>query len=660
MTETEAARQLESIVRALASAGKSLRLYPATSPIPVQAVDTVIELLKEYFRENQVLALRVGREGFEHFGSPVAAGAVGVSDLASSLQEHGVAELDVLAQVTSKDIIALLAAAMRDAEEVRSEGGMAAVLLAEGSESIRVTDVHLTVQEDVLLEHEGDVDEFLRRLSEDPEKLAAWMAAASAGDPAAFSEGLEELAAVAGGGGIGRLVETMAAAFMQQDRDGKDAMIGLALEPGTVQDLTGGMFGHLASADIADSIAGGLFGKNMLSLSNALTHLPLEDRIRQVYSEVQEQLAGLGHSDKEGQFLEHMMDVRMRTEPETALLDSEASYKQAAAAAELNAEELDAARQNTAAQTSETGASGVRTMLALLDQQTNHELYTETLANLSTMVPTLVQEGDVDLAQRIVLELNRRSLNPRPPWPDLPAQIDQALSDALSEQTMRALVDAVVENPDLAGASKDLARHGNDSALQALAMQAVSHKDAGLAAAEEILGRKLLEIIAVAAPNAQWYQIGAIVQRLASENDPRYTGIIQTALARHDEQSRREAASGVAASGSRTAAGFLSALTRDPSAEVAIVAVRALAKNRVPGGAELLAKRLGELDADGKDFTLAREVIGALARMPEPAATNALKKMAGRKSLMKRGHFAEVQELVRQALQLQSESGGTQ
>jgi len=147
------------------------------------------------------------------------------------------------------------------------------------------------------------------------------------------------------------------------------------------------------------------------------------------------------------------------------------------------------------------------------------------------------------------------------------------------------------------------------------------------------------------------------VQRLAVETDQRYTQVVRTALQRGDEQSRREAAAGVAASGSPSSAALLADLIRDDSPEVAIVAIRALAKHGVHGGAELLARRLGDLDLDGKDFMIGREIIGALARIDEPAAAEALHGLANRRALIKRGHFAEVQELVRQALSVKAGKG---
>jgi len=657
VNDNDSTARLEQIVRNIAAAAKSVQLYPPSSPIPQQTIAAAVAALEEYLREEPVVSLRVGRTGFESRGSELSVGVAGVADLAATLREHGIAELDVLPGCSATDLSAFLDTVVLTPDEVRAAGGIGTALLTAGVESIRVTDVHLTVIEETEYEPDGDMDEFLRALATDPDKLAAWMAAASAGDPAAFAEGLEELAASCGSQGTSALAETLAKAFMAQESDGKDALIGLALDPGIVRDLAGGMFAHLADPDIAQSVAGGLFGENMLSLSNALVHLPLADRLQSVYDQVQAQLPQLGHNDKELTFLEHMLEVRSRTEPEVPLVEADERYRQVAEASRLSAEEIEAARQRTFGETASTPASGVRTMLSLLDQQRDFDLYCETLDNLAAMVPRLVRDGDLALAQRIVTELSARATRGNLAWPELEERFRCALADALSEQTMRTLVDTLVAHPEQTSHVSEFVRYAPDDATRGFVVQAVAHKETGVAIAEQLLGRRVVDILASMAATAQWYQLGAIVQRLAVEPDQRYAQVVRSALQRSDEQSRREAAAGVAASGSPTSAALLADLVRDESPEVAIVAIRALAKHRVHGGAELLARRLGDLDLDGKDFMIGREIIGALARIDEPAAADALHGLANRRALIKRGHFAEVQELVRQALSVKAGKG---
>jgi hypothetical protein len=72
----------------------------------------------------------------------------------------------------------------------------------------------------------------------------------------------------------------------------------------------------------------------------------------------------------------------------------------------------------------------------------------------------------------------------------------------------------------------------------------------------------------------------------------------------------------------------------------------------------VLAGGLKDIDVDGKDFVLAKEYINALAAIPDADATAGLERVAGRRALIKRGRFAEVQTLARDALKAQRKAGG--
>jgi len=82
-----------------------------------------------------------------------------------------------------------------------------------------------------------------------------------------------------------------------------------------------------------------------------------------------------------------------------------------------------------------------------------------------------------------------------------------------------------------------------------------------------------------------------------------------------------------------------------------------MGRSTVPGAAAELQRRFDELDCDGKDFIPCREIIGALARSADPSATAALEHIVARKALIKRGHFAEISDLAKQALSARMQGG---
>jgi|GEM_PF-940022 len=651
-------QRLDRAMRALTTASRSLRLYPPTSPIPKQTIAAAISALDEFFTSGiPVLSLSVAREGFAFAGQPIATAVGGTSELADELRSHGIAEIDVMPGVTAEELLAFLAVSARPADEVRAEGGIAALAAAAGVESVRVTDVQLTVIDPNVTAGSEEYGDSLRQLVSDPQKLATWFSSASAGDPAAFEESLIELMRIAGPGGVDTLLHSMTSAFMAQPSDGKDALLGLSMDAGPVRDMTARVFGLIGVDDIAESVVGGRFGKNMLSLSSALAHLPLEDVTAQVRAEVQAMLAGAGHSEKESAFLEHMLEIRDATSPEPSLVDVDRTYNAVAQAAALKDEDVLRARGAINASADALNAAGVRTMLSLLDQQRDFELYCAGADNLAGIVPKLIEQGDLALAARVLTELaNRQSLDTGP-WPELAGRLRDALAKAAGTRSMGSLVAAVIEDRSLAPEAREILRHAGETGGPALVENAIALKNDGLDVAEELLGRRLIDLLNSAAPAVAWYQLAPVAMRLVREGDPRSLATVEALLGRPDEQSRREVATGLAKMGGPAASRLLAVALRDASAEVAVVAAHAIAKSDVPGSAALLASRLGEIDTDNADFLLARELIGALSRTPEPAADLALAKLAGRRSLMKRGHFSEIQQLVKHAQAIRGRGG---
>ncbi len=656
MADSAHAQSLEAIVRGVATANKTLRLYPPGSPMPRQAVEAAARALGSHLDEYPVLSLSVARDGFAHSGETVGRGTAGVSDLAEELRAHGVAEIDFTSGCSVDELLSFLGIVAKEPENVRSQGGLAAILAAAGVECVRVTDVSLTVVEQLVPEEDQDVDEFLRMLATDPDKLSTWMATVAAGDPAAFEEGLAELANVVGEAGLSRLYATLATAFQNQDPDAKDALLGLALEQGTTRGLTRGMFEHLGNPDIASALTEGVFGNNMLSLSNAISHLPLDDRIGQVYDKVQAMLNDADRSEKERDFLEHMMEVRQKTEPEVALVDADGSYQSVAQASALA--ETDIARMRGAVQAVSTASSSVTTMLALLDQQRDFELYCRTLENLAHLVPQLLEGGDLQGALRVIDGLSKRESRTDQPWPELSVRLREAVRAAVSQNSMRALIKAVIADRSRMAEAGTIMRAAGETAGPALVAEALHLKTEGLEIAEALLGRRIIDLLNNIAAQTQWFEIAPLVARLSRETDLRSAQTVRSVVQRDDDQSRREAAQGLSEAGSTTAAEILASMIGDSSAEVSIIAIRALAKCEAPESAALLSAQLEQLDIDGKDFALGREIIGALARVSGQKADQTLSKLSSRKALIKRGHFAEVQELARQALARRAQKGG--
>lgn len=649
-------RLIDTVVRSLATAAKTLRLYPPSSPIPRQTADAAADALASFFVDEPVLVLAIAREGFSYAG--VQVNAPGSVELASLLTDHGIAEVDITPGVNARDLISFIGLVLKDPEGLQAVGGLGAALAADGVEAVRVSDVALTVVEATPLAGTEDVDEFLRELAGDPDKLALWLASAASGDPAALAEGLAELASVVGPGGADDLVSALASAFLLQQQDNRDVLLRLAVKDEGTGGLMASVLGNLGSMDIASSLAGGLFGKNVLSMSSMLVGLPLGSRISEILAEVKPLLATSGHSERELTYLEHMLEVREREEAEAPLTEQHPDYVKVAAIADVKPEEYQRARSEVQSSMSRMNATSVATMLQLLDQQSDFELYCKTLDGLASIMPALFEMRDLALANKVIVELASREARTDQPWPELTERLREAIAKATGPRSMSALLHAVADDPSLAPVARDVMRRTGHAGQMAFVREAIGMRDSdGLALAEEILGRRLIDLLIAEIPHAQWFSLGAIVKRLANENDPRSQQALETLVKRPDEQSRQEVAKALGAVGSGTALRQLANLVRDPSPEVAVIAIRSAGRSSAPGAAQALGKRFDELDCDNRDFAICRDIIAALGHSVDPDARSVLERIAGRKAIIKRGHFAAIADLARQALETCNQGG---
>jgi len=606
------------------------------------------------------VSLVVAREGFSLDGSPVGTAAPGVVELADALTTHGVAGIMVIAPPTADEVLGFVEVLARPIDEVKSMGGFDTLLTTMFVQHLRAVEVNLTASDAAVAPDsvEIDLEAWLQDLGSDADKLATWFASASGGDPAVFEDGLVEIARAAGDLGAGLFDSALSAAFLRQGASGKDALLMRAGDSEQVRELVGRMFRELSPEQIAEALTSGVLGRNMLSLSNALTSLPLGSAAQIVHLEVARLATESGHSPKEIAFLDHMVETRLKRDPEAALVDRDQTYRNMRDATIFEDSDVLDARGVVVASETAINRAGIRTMLALLDQQDDFALYCDTVDALVAMTPGLIEAGELGLARRVLQELAHRQSGHTAPWPELTQRLEAALATASDARTMRAVLSSVLEDHSRFLEAREILTLLGEGAAPALVREAIILKDAGIEAAERLIGStRLLEQLSLQAQTAEWHQLEPIVARIAREHDGACMKSVQTLLGRPDGRSRREVARGLARVAAPAPSRLLALGLRDEDNEVATIVAHGVARCGVPGSAELLNARLEELNIDGADFPLARELIGALAMTPESAAGDVLDRLASRKSLMKRGHFMDVQAVVAKAQQ-QRASGG--
>jgi hypothetical protein len=222
---------------------------------------------------------------------------------------------------------------------------------------------------------------------------------------------------------------------------------------------------------------------------------------------------------------------------------------------------------------------------------------------------------------------------------------------------MAPLIGVVAADPSRLSAAKTIVAHASEQGIEALVAAAVEMKEVGLGVADHLLGRRLIDHLNYLAPSLRWSRVSAVAARLGAAGDPQSIVALEALIQRPDEQSRREVVKGLSSVSGPAAERIFKHALHDPSADVASHAVRALAKSADPRSALTLITRLKELSIDTTDFALGSEIIVGLTRLPGSAVDEELARLAGRRSFIKRGHFGDVQDLVRQTMEVRTREG---
>lgn len=643
---------LSEAVRALGTAWRALRLYPPSSPLPLEAVEAACKAVDAFLQAEPSLRLVVTRKGFVVRGLDDVFAPPGAPEIADALGCHGIAEVHFVAPPMAEELAAMLGAAALGPEELRGRGGMQSVLGEAGPGTIRVVAVALATNEALIEIPEEEADKFLAELAGDSARLAVWLRAVLTYDDESLADGLLELARAAGDPAVfGR---SLAKAFIELEMDSKDRLLEVAIGLEPVRRISVEMLDGLTVGDVSAAIRGGRYGTNPMATSWALTSLPIGERFDELVAEVEASLAAADRSEAEIAFVRRMIAARRSDEPERALADAVPAYRSLLQAAALSPEHVSGAGRDATARR-ELDERGVDTVLALLDSAEDLGAYSSVLQALSRAVPHLVERGRLDLAVRLVRDMSARSADSSKGWPELDSRLGRAVSEACGPRTMAALLEAADESA--IGAANELVNLGGDAAATSLADAAMaSPADDSMRWAERVLGRRLPELLANGVAGAEARHAAALAEVFARDGGPRCLQALDQLVSRPEDHVRRETARGIPAGGGRAVPMFMPRLLRDESQDVAMVAAHTLGRHAPEGSVEILAARLDDLEGD-KDIGLAREIVSVLAKSPGEAAGSALSRLAKRRSMFGRGRFTQVRRLARQALDSRSAEG---
>ncbi len=645
----EQAMLLKAVVRSLGGAWRALRLYPASSQITRTAAERACAEVSEYLQAEPTLNLDVVRGGFILRGIEGVLTAPGVPDLADALAAHGVGEVHFIAPPTPDDVLALLSVALERPHEVQEHGGIISAMHDARVTTLRVIPIRLAKVEAPPEIPEEEADKFLAELAADASRLAVWLRSLLASDDEGLAEGILTLAAAAED--VRVFGRTLAVAFLELDTDSTDRMLEAAIDILSIEHVVTEMLENLSGLELVSIVRGGKYGANLSALSYALTSLPAKDRQDEFVKEAEDALRAADAGDSDIAFLRRMYSARAAAAEEPSVVDRDPLYPAMVRAIALSPDQVQFARGDA---TSRQGldASIIETLEHLLDTASDLRSYSRTLHVLARAVSWLIEAGDPALALAVARGVSRRAATSGKPWPELSSEFARAAEEMSGSRSMAGLI-AMSAEDGAAGAehAKELVTLGGESAARALAGAAIaSDAENGIEFALSVLGRRLPELLAPEVSRIDESNAAKLAELFARDGGPRCIQALGQLVAREEDRVRSEVARGIGAGGGHALSAYMPRLLRDESQSVALVTVRALARNGGPGTMEMLAQALSQLDGD-KDIRIAREIIDAFAASDSDVAEAALKELAEKGSFIRRSRYAETKRLAREALE---------
>lgn len=647
---------LVAVIRSLGTTWRALLLYPPDSPMTLDAATHAAAAVDEYLQTEPSLRLEVVRGGFVLRGLDGVLCAPGVAELADAFASHGVGEVSFVAPPQPAEMLSLFVSASRMPHELHEQGGMKAALSRANVGAIKIAAVVLQKVEAPPEIPEDEAEAFLARLASDPDRLAVWLRSLLSSDDEGLIEGLEVLAEAAGD--VRVFGRTMALAFQELDADDRDRLLEASIDLRRLDPITSEMIGNLSPLELIAAVRGGRYGTNLLGVSYALANLPLAERLDEVLCEAESALRSADAGDADIAFLRSATARRREGGAEPPLAESVPYYAAALAAIALTPEQ-EAAASAEASGRVRLDAQGALVVLHLLDTADDFRSYSTVLSAVARAVPKLVESGDTALAGYVLDEVTRRSTVADKSWFGLDQQFAAATETMCGRRTMGALIAAYPADPAaVIEAAKRFVELGGDIAGRNLAAAAMeSESEAAFDLAEQVLGRRLAELLAPQAPGIAAEHAARLAGLLARDGGPWCLQALAQMAARPEDKVRIETARGVATVGGPAFSSIMPRLLRDTSPTVSSFAARVSARRQTPDVIEMFARRLDELEGD-KDVLLGKELIGGLATSPSPVAEAALQRLAEKGGLLHKGRYAELRQHAREALAARATKAG--
>jgi hypothetical protein len=680
----------EGLVKAMSAAARTLRLYPESSPLPLQAIRNFHSALTEALTEVPFMSIGVTRGAFVYQGQKFGEENEGLCAFATDLYSHHIAGVIFRPGVNEHELLEFLRLLMLDSLLVREQGGMSAMLLEQQVSNIQVDEIELRVVaeegpegsaatqmaihlvDDVSQTAVRAVEQFFLSMSSSVPEMVAWLKSVSPPSIDENAGAAENIVAAVRqlGMSISQTTElpqdqalyfrNIAEGILTLDEPVKsDVLCGHLIPESAEGNIFAKILSQFSDAELADLLAANADGA-MGKVGELVEDLSvLGQRQQEIFSLLEPMLEEKGHPPQETNAIKDAVRAGEKDRAGRGMNDEVLEIL--TAVSEYSDEDLGAIDSVNEASTADvTDMSAVKIELQLLSQTDCEEEFVRTLGSLGDVLVRVVEQGQIPLAAEVLDTASARARSAEKMWPGVGVAMND-LRERVGDEGIVAIVQFLrlktTEREMLAAARFVglLSDSALDHLIDVLAEESSMAVRKRLCAVLSDTGRKSIRVIAKRLSDPRWYLVRNVLSVFGMMRDLDALPYIEQTLAHPDARVRLEAIRTIGLLRAPETTPWLVASLDDSDASVRVAAARWLGRMRARDAVEALG-RVAESRARG-DFDVAKAAVQALGQIADESARPFLEKIAARRGLFARKRARELKSLAATALETLVEQG---
>jgi hypothetical protein len=620
--DSEGYPRAEEVLRLLAAAAYSARLYPPSSALPADAARAFAERANGVAGLTGPLRYTVDPKGFRLGDVELAPGQNQVVSLAEALHGLQVGQLIIAPGVTTDETRSFVAVANADHDAVRSQGGVRAMLVNLGVAHVAVIEVSLrSSDEEGLL----GLDVMAAPLDEIAEQLAnaskRWARSASSG------AGEDDVETV-----VGRLQQAtreiasqrVAQALMRLDEDTRMKVLGWSLKADANGRRMEGMLGIISRMKPA-SLA------RLIKLVAA-----------QAGTEPRRIAGALELPPETAKILTMLLEPGPSYDPDFGYEPTTQTAEHMAAIMAEPDEPGEIERQVSLSSTQLASSRSLATATAVA--QVNPDV--DSVRAIASVLADAARDGAFPVVREALRRLDELALDPA-----LGEEVAAARGTLADTEVLADVCAAAVTDADAAMAGEILHAAGPAGA-EALLDYYIAAPEGKRSLLRPVMRGMSEQVLGVASRHLRGEDSAAqvaVVRVLPALGDKRTVPVIAAALENIDSEVRCAAVDALAETPGPESGAALARAVNHWDGETQRYAIHQIGQNRVTSALPALVRALNDIKMSGRSHDVKKEIVKAIEAMGSQEGLPVLKRVANRKLVIGRKH-KELRLLARRAV----------